>query len=66
MHIKRFVDKVATMESKNNKDLVMPMMDARGLRDELTKLLADLHEKKDSSTQDEQVIKVEITGGSFR
>ena len=29
MHIKRFIDKVSAMESKQNKDIVIPMIDAR-------------------------------------
>ena len=41
MHIKRFVDKVSLLETKQGKDVVIPIGEARGLRDELTKLLAD-------------------------
>jgi len=52
------------MESKQNKDVVIPMQEARYLRDEIAKLLADLHSNKEQKT--EEVLKVEITGGSFR
>lgn len=64
MHIKKFIDKISAMESKQNKDVVIPMQEARYLRDEIAKLLADLHSSKEQKT--EEVLKVEITGGSFK
>ena len=66
IHIKRFIDKISAMESKQNKDVVIPMQEARGLRDELAKLLADLYQKNSEQKKKEDVIKVEITGGSFK
>ena len=45
IHIKKFIDKISAMESKQNKDVVIPMQEARGLRDEVAKLLADLYER---------------------
>jgi len=65
MHIKRFIDKVSAMESKQNKDIVIPMIEARGLRDDIAKLLADLHLLTREQKKDE-VIQVELTGGSFK
>lgn len=47
-----------------NKDVVLSIMDARGLRDDITRLLADLHELS-SSTEKNEVIEVQIKGGSF-
>ena len=66
IHIKRFIDKISAMESKQNKDVVISMQEARGLRDELAKLLADLYQKNSDQEKKEDVIKVEITGGSFK
>lgn len=54
------------MESKKNKDIVIPIDEARGLRDDISKLLADLHELNDKDKSKEEVIKVEITGGGFK
>jgi hypothetical protein len=52
------------LESKQNKDLILSNNDARGLRDEIAKLLADrLEEGKD--TKKEEIIKVEINGGKW-
>ena len=66
IHIKRFIDRVSSLESKQSRDLIMPASDARGLRDELAKLLADLNEAKESRpTSSPDVIEVEIVGGKF-
>lgn len=53
------------MESKQNKDVVISMQEARGLRDDIAKLLADLHLLTSEQKKDE-VIQVELTGGSFK
>ena len=41
IHIKKFIDKVTHMEGRGGRDVVLPIADARGLRDELSKLLVD-------------------------
>lgn len=66
IQIKRFMDKVSNLDSKRSKDLVLPMSEARVLRDEIAKLLADLHELNNEGKKNEEVIKVEITGGKFK
>lgn len=66
IQIKRFMDKVSNLDSKRSKDLVLPMSEARVLRDEIAKLLADLHELNKEDRKNEEVIKVEITGGKFK
>lgn len=67
LHIKRFIDKVAVAEAKQTKDLVLPLSDARGLRDELSKLLSDLYElsQDQSNSKDSDIVQIEIKGGSF-
>lgn len=67
LHIKRFIDKMAVAESKQTKDLVLPMSDARGLRDELSKLLSDLYElsQDQGNAKDSEIVQIEIKGGSF-
>lgn len=72
LHIKRFLDKMTAMESKQNKDIVLPMAEARGLRDEVAKLLADLYErnlqKNNTPEQDYTGVSqsIVIKGGSFK
>ena len=65
IHIKRFIDKVSIMESKQGKDVVIPIVEARGLRDELSKLLVDNYELLQTKVAVEPVIQVEINGGRF-
>lgn len=50
-----------------SKDVVIPMSDARGLRDDIACLLADLQEfnKAKSTISTPDVIQVEIKGASF-
>jgi hypothetical protein len=63
IHINRFVDKVSLVEGKK-KDIILPLEEARGLRDEIVKLLTELHNAKANKKED--VIKVEVTGGKFK
>jgi hypothetical protein len=65
IHIKHFLERVSLQESKNNKTVVITIDDARGLRDEISKLMADYYKLSSSDNKDE-VIKVEIIGGSFK
>ena len=54
------------MESKQNRDVVLSMSDARGLRDEIAKLLADSVvgvEQPDTTVQPQKVV---INGGKFK
>lgn len=63
--IKRFIDKISTYEGKNTKDIVLPLTEARGLRDEVTKLLLELNDLKNKKVSDD-VIKININGGKFK
>jgi hypothetical protein len=65
IYIKKFIDKVSIVESKHGKDIVMPMIEARGLRDELAKVLTDLHMLNTNKSKEEPIIKVEMKGGSW-
>jgi hypothetical protein len=65
MHIKRFIDRVSNIESRQGKDVVIPLSDARGLRDELAKLLIDHYEISDVKKNTSEVIQVELVGGKF-
>lgn len=64
INIKRFIDRVASVDSRQGKDVVIPLSEARGLRDELTKLLIDKTEELQNKP--EEVIQVQVTGGSFK
>lgn len=68
IHIKKFMDKMSVMEAKQSKDVVLPINDARGLRDDIAKLLSDLYEyaNKKIDERENQVIEVQIKGGGFK
>ena len=65
--IKRFIDRVSASEGKTGINVILPMEEARMLRDELAKLLSDnydlLNNKKESI--DNSVIQVEVNGGKW-
>ena len=65
--IKRFIDRVSASEGKIGTTVILPMEEARMLRDELAKLLSDnydlLNNKKESI--DNSVIQVEVNGGKW-
>lgn len=66
IYIKKFIDKVSLVETRQGKDVVIPMVDARGLRDELAKLLVDKYEESKDTLKEEQLIQVEMKGGTFK
>ena len=68
LHIKRFLDKMTMVETKMSRDVVLSIADARGLRDEISKLLADLYELSSSQSvaKQDEVIQIEIKGGTFK
>ena len=62
--IKKFIDKVSAADSKKATTLVLPIEEARFLRDELAKLLLDLREAEKEIP--EPTIEVVVTGGTFK
>jgi hypothetical protein len=63
--IKKFINKISAVEGRQSKDLVISLADARGLRDDLDKLLIDNYELLKEKNSTESVIQVEIKGGTF-
>lgn len=60
--IKRFIDKVSATKGTN---LVLPIDEARTLRDEIAKLIAENYELLNKKATDESVIQLEINGGKW-
>ena len=59
IHITNFIDKIKFFESKNSKDFVMPLREAKNLHSDITKLLLVLQELQ---TKEEQNSTVELKG----
>jgi hypothetical protein len=66
IQIKRFIEKVSLVESKHGKDVVIPVGEARILRDELAGILVDLYNKNNERKDSVEEIKIEINGGKFK
>ena len=66
LHINRFVDSVKSAESRGQKDLVMSMREAKDLHADITKLLLALELTRQQLADQNSVVRVEITGGSFK
>jgi len=64
LQIKGFIEKVSYLESRKVKDCVIPLDEARLLRDEIAKLLADINNLQNNKKP--EVMKVEIVGGKFK
>lgn len=59
--IKKFIDRVASAEGRQSRELLMPVSEAKELRDEIMKLLLD---KKDQTNNTEPV-QVVMSGGKW-
>jgi hypothetical protein len=56
-NIKKFIDKIATMEGRSAKEIILTMNDAKLLRDEITKLLLDQRDMPQNSDTIEVVVR---------
>lgn len=66
IHIGRFVDNIRAHESRGQRDMVMSIKDAKDLHAEITRLLLTLEELRSAPSKSaDEVIRVDITGGSF-
>lgn len=54
------------VESRQGKDYVMPIAEARGLRDELAKILLEMREFNKQQAAIEPTISIEMQGGTFK
>lgn len=66
LHIKDFINKMSVMESTQNNTVVLTIAQARGLRNDITNLLAELHEFNNEKNTNEETISVQVKGGSFK
>lgn len=59
-NIKKFIDKIATLDSRQAREVILPMSEAKQLRDEISKLLID-----QVNQTSEQKIEVVMNGGKW-
>ena len=69
IHIQRFVERLQGFEARGQKDFTMPIKDAKDLHADITKLLLaieTLRSNKPTTPTNNDVITVEMTGGTFK
>jgi hypothetical protein len=62
LYIKRFAERVQTLDNKRAKDFIWPLQDAKNLQTELVKILSDLDELRSSAAKGDTTIQVELKG----
>jgi hypothetical protein len=67
LHLNKFLDRLQGLEARNTKDFVMPIADAKGLHNDITRLLLELHDLREQADKipQQEVITVRMDGGSF-
>jgi hypothetical protein len=66
LHINRFIDLIKAQESRGGRDINMSLKDAKDLHADITKLLLVLESlRSQHDAPRDEVIKVELTGGTF-
>lgn len=66
LHINRFVDSIKAHESRNQRDFIMTMRDAKDLHADITKLLLTLETMRAPAAAKNEAISIELDGGSFK
>jgi hypothetical protein len=67
-HLNRFVDRVRGFEARGARDFTMSMSDAKDLHADITRLLIDLQTLREAviaKTVEDNVVTVQLDGGSF-
>ena len=66
--LQKFVDRVRGLEARGAKDFTMSMADAKDLHADITRLLIDLQGLREQTMlkdTDNEVITVQVSGGTF-
>jgi hypothetical protein len=67
LHLHKFVDRVRGLEARGGRDLVMSITEAKDLHADITRLLIDLQQLRETAAtnQVEETITIKMDGGSF-
>ena len=68
IHIQKFIERLQGFEARGAKDFTMPLKDAKSLHADITRLLLALEASRDrkETVAPDEVIQVEVGGGSFK
>ena len=65
LHITRFIDLIKAQESRGGRDVTLSLKDAKDLHADITKLVLTLENLREDQSKFDEVVKVELTGGTF-
>jgi hypothetical protein len=67
IHLQKFIDRLQGFEARGAKDFTMPLVDAKGMHADLTRILLELTALKEAAVlaQEDEIISVKVEGGSF-
>ena len=65
LHINRFIDLIKAQESRGGRDVTLSLRDAKDLHADITKLLLTLEKLREDQSKVDEIVKVELTGGTF-
>jgi len=67
LHLQKFVDRVRGHEARGARDFVMTLAEAKDMHADITRLLLELQDLREQASKPntEQVITVQVGGGSF-
>jgi hypothetical protein len=66
LHINKFIELVKACEARGQRDLHMPLRDARDLHADITALLLTLEDLRQKPSKETPPASIEISGGGFR
>ena len=65
LYLTKFIERLRGAEARGGKDFIMPLAEAKGVGADLTELLLELNQLKESKLAQEEVILVHLSGGKF-
>ncbi len=65
IHINNFIDKIKFFESKNSKDFIIPLSEAKNLHMDITKLLLAIQDTTKSHNPTESHDDISVDGGGW-
>ena len=66
-HINNFIDKIKFFESKNSRDFIIPLQEAKNLHTDITKLLLRLNQLEENKVKvaENPIESVHLNGGAW-
>lgn len=68
IHVQKFIERLQGFDARGQRDFIMSVKDAKDLHADITRLLLTIETLREQQLveQQNQVVTVEMTGGSFK